>query len=344
MPDAPRRPTPVTLACLFVGFSAVLLVLNLMTVLGDWGSLDMQEGLKPVLETEPISGTELTMDQLLAYLRIAAQVVVALSIAAGVFAIYTARGHEPSRWILTVMLVLGALLFVLTGVAGILPGALALLCATTLWSRDARRWFALKNGRPVPPTPAQKAEGATAVPHHPSQPAAGGAAAAPTAQLTATGAPAPATPPAGPARRPGAVEAAVWTAFGTSALVAAMGVVGLLAFTVGADVYRQALEEPGLMKDFLDGSGMSIDEFFTSSRYMTIVWIALGSMGALAALWARTGRRAGRLALIVMCGVTIATSLVFTVAGVPTIALAVLVLVLLNRQPAKAWFAARSSA
>ena len=344
MPDAPRRPTPVTLVCLFVGFSAVLIVVNLMTVLGDWGSLSMQEGLEPVLEADPVSGTSLTMDQLLGYLRIATQVVVVLAIAAGVFAVYVARGHEPSRWILSVMLVLGGLVFAASSLAGILPGVFAFLCVMTLWSRDARRWFALKNGRPVPPTPAQRAEGATAVAHHPSQPNAGGTAVPAAAQLTATGAPAPAPPPAAPGRRPGAVEAAVWTAFGSSVLAAAMGAFGLLAVTVGGDAYREALEQPGLMRDLLDGSGWSTEDMLALMRYATASWLVLGALGAVTALWARTGRRSGRLALVVMCGVTLAASIIFLPAGLLTGAVAVLVLVLLNRQPAKAWFAARSSA
>lgn len=334
MPEAPRRPTPVTLACLFVGFSSLLVIVNLMAALSDWGSISMQEGLEDVLTTEPVASLNLTMDQLLGYLRIAAQVVIVLAVAAGVLAIYAARGHEPSRWVLSGLLVLTAITFAASGVAGLLPGLLAAVCVSALWGRDARRWFAEKNGRPVPERADTRTAGAATPP-----------ATDPFAQGPATQVPAPATtahadvPPPGPNRRPRSLELAVWLTVGFSTMTVLAGLLGVLAITLGADAYRQALEEPGFAQDLMRGSGWTTDAMITFLRIAMISWVVLGLLGLAAALWARTGRRAGVVTLFAMCIVTLVAALLFLPLSLFSGIAAVVVMVQLNKQETRAWVA-----
>lgn len=324
MPEAPRRPTPVTLACLFVGFSSLLVIVNLMAALSDWGSLAMQDGLEEVLTTEPVASLDLTMDQLLGYLRIAAQVVIVLAVATGVLAIYAARGHEPSRWVLSGLLVLTSLTFVATGVAGLLPALLAAVCVSALWSRDARRWFAEKNGRPVPErTPTRAA----------SPPATDPFAEAP---VPTPAAPAD-VPPPGPHQRPRSLELAVWLTVAFSAMTLVAGVLGGIGVFLGADAYRQALEQPGLAQDLVRGSGWTTDAIITTMRVATLSWIGLSLLGLLAALWARTGRRAGVLSLFAMCIVTLVATVVFLPLSLFSAIAAVVAMVQLNKPETRAW-------
>ncbi|WP_375001771.1 hypothetical protein [Aeromicrobium sp. CTD01-1L150] len=345
MPEAPRRPASVTLACLFVGFSSLLILVNLMSLLGDWGSLSMQEGLESVLETEPLASSSLTMDQLLTWLRIAAQAVVVLAVAATIFAIYAARGHEASRWVLTVLLGLGALVFAASGFAGLLPGVVTVLCAMALWTRDARRWFAEKNGRPVPQKlrpgrgqapPAAQPPASSQGPGQ-STPGQG----APTVGVQ-TQAPSDAASPAA-GRRPRALEIAVWLTVISCAVAAVVGVLGLVALTLGEDAYRQSLEEPGFVRDVLQGSGWTTDAMILFLRLATAGWVVLGVIGAVVALWARSGQRAGWVALLVMSIVGIVASVLFLPAGVLNLAAAIVVLVQLNKRQTRQWVAARSS-
>ena len=328
MPEAPRRPTPVTLACLFVGFSSLLVIVNLMAVLSDWGSISMQDGLEDVLTTEPVASLDLTMDELLGYLRVAAQVVIVLAVATGVLSIYAARGHEPSRWVLSGLLVLTMISFAATGVAGLLPGLLAAVCVSALWGRDARRWFAEKNGRPVP----ERAVAAQAV-------------AAPTTDPFAETPPAPTptapvdVPAPGSSQRPRSLELAVWLTVGFSTMTVVAGLLGVLAITLGADAYRQTLEEPGFAQDLMRGSGWTTDAMITFLRVAMLSWVVLGLLGVGAALWARTGRRAGVVTLFAMCIVTLVASLVFLPLSLFSGIAAVVVIVQLSKPETRAWVA-----
>ncbi|GAA2085604.1 hypothetical protein GCM10009821_29070 [Aeromicrobium halocynthiae] len=329
MPEAPRRPTPVTLACLFVGFSSLLVIVNLMAALSDWGSLAMQDGLEEVLTTEPVASLDLTMDQLLGYLRIAAQVVIVLAVATGVLALYAARGHEPSRWVLSGLLVLTSLTFVATGVAGLLPALLAAVCVSALWSRDARRWFAEKNGRAVPERAGGRATGTVTPPS--TDPFAEAPAAAPVAQVD--------VPPPGPNQRPRSLELAVWLTVAFSAMTLVAGVLGGIGVFLGADAYRQALEQPGMAQDLVRGSGWTTDAIITTMRVATLSWIGLSLLGLLAALWARTGRRGGVAALFAMCVVTLVAAVVFLPLSLFSAIAAVVAMVQLNKPETRAWVA-----
>lgn len=350
MAEAERRPTALTLVCIFVGVSALLVLVNLMSVLSDWGSIAMQDALREQLEAEPLASSGLGLEGLLSVLRIAAQVGIVVAIAAGIFALYVARGHEASRWALTAICVLGAIVFAAAGVAGLLPGAMAVGSVAVMWSRDSRRWFAVVNGR-VPVL----APGAAAAPSGASAGDVGTA--SPRAEALPEGGSFPphhATPSPHPgleeglaaARRPRSVEIAVWTAVGSSVLVCIGSLITLTMLTLGADFFREYAERPGFLQEALQGSVWTADGLIVFLRISTAAWLVIGLVGVGAALWARTGRRAGAIALMGMSFVTLALSLLATLGFLPfnlvTAVAAVVVVVQLRRPASIAWYSTRS--
>ena len=139
--SATPRPTAVTLACVFVGFSAFVLLLELVQALSEWGTIEMQDGLEPTLTTLRERGFDLSMGELLGTLRWVGLVCVLLLVAAIVFAFYAARGDQVSRVGITVMAVITGLLIVPFGWIGLLQAMFMFTAAFMLWSSAARRWY-----------------------------------------------------------------------------------------------------------------------------------------------------------------------------------------------------------
>ena len=80
--SATPRPRVVTLACVFVGFSAFLLLLDLIQALSSWGTIEMQDALQPALTALNDRGLDVTMGELLGTLRWIGLVCVLLLVAA----------------------------------------------------------------------------------------------------------------------------------------------------------------------------------------------------------------------------------------------------------------------
>ncbi len=141
------------MACVFVGLTSVIVFGSLTSALSNWGSIELQDAVRDALRDPALDGVNLSVAEVVEWLRRAAYVVVFLSIAGVVFAVFAARGHRGSRIYLTVMCGLAFVGFVVVGgLAGLLPAALAVVCATQLWSADSRAWFDAKNGvNPAPP-------------------------------------------------------------------------------------------------------------------------------------------------------------------------------------------------
>lgn len=331
----PPRPTAVTLACVFVGVSCALLLGNIVTLLGDWGSIEVQEQLSRVLDEEPLSGSGITMTQALSWLRIALLVGVALAVAGIVFSVYTARGHRPSRIYLTVLCVLGSVLFLGAGLAGLLPAAVALACAFTLWSADARRWFDAKGGRtPVElggrPDPfADRSADMSATSHAAPRVTTPHAAASPGTTTAVD-------------RRPRAVALGAGFALALSVLAAAMGALALLLSTVGESAYRRSIEDSGTVRDMMQMAGVSVDDMLSLMTLAGAGWLLMGVVGAVAAVATLAGSNPGRLLLRIMSVLTVGVSMLFLPLGLLTGAAAVLSLVQMQRPEARAWFATQS--
>lgn len=345
MADRPARPPALTLTCVFVGIGCALILVDLVSTLSSWGSIELQDGIRDVLAQEPFRESGVSLDEALDYLRYAAYVGVVLAASGLVFAVYTARGHRVSRVMLTVLCGLALVVFAAVGLPGLLPAAFAGLCAWSLWTPDARRWFDAVDGRPSAAALAGAPAAPTARRDRPdpfAAPPGGSADASPPAPDSSAPAPFPGAAPTGasstpPASRPRPVSVAVLTTVVSCLVVGFLGVVLLIVSTLGADAYRSALTEPGLAQDWLRASGVDADRVIELLRVSSVVWLVLCAAGLAAA--AATARRAaaGATALRVVAVVTIVASVVFLPLGVVSIGLAVVVLVQLSKPEARAW-------
>jgi hypothetical protein len=335
MAARPARPPALTLTCVFVGVGCALILLDLVSTLSSWGSIELQDAVRDALAQEPFREAGIGLDQALDYLRYAAYLAVVLAASGLVFAVYTARGHRASRICLTVLCGLAFLTFAAIGLAGLLPAAFAGVCAWSLWTPDARRWFDQLDGRAVV-APASAA--ASARPGGPQDPFAthpASTSAQPVEAVPAAAAPAPVTPSV----RPRSISTAVVVTVVSCLVVGFLGVVMLLVSTVGADAYREALTEPGLAQDMLRASGIDAERVIELLRISAAVWLVLcaAGLGAAAATARRTS--AGATALRVVAIVTIVASVVFLPLGAVSIGLAIVVLVQLSKPEARAWLA-----
>ena len=89
---AARRPPSVTMACVFIGLTSLIVFFSLTSALSSWGSIALQDAVRDVLKDPAFSSTSVTVAEVLRWLRWAAYGVVVVSIAGIVFAVFTARG------------------------------------------------------------------------------------------------------------------------------------------------------------------------------------------------------------------------------------------------------------
>lgn len=326
----PARPRTVTLACVYAGLGASIVLLYLLSVLSNWGSLELQEQWESALESEALVSAGMSVDSIMDVLWWILTAMVVASISAVVFAIYAAKGHRASRIGLTVLCSAAALLFVSAGLVGILPAVLALGCVAMLWSRDARAFYAVGGQPPVqlgaePAVPAAAGEASPVVP------------APPAGQLPPSGASALPVP----GQRPASVMVAV-AVTGIGSLVAAGGaLLMLLVTTVLREDYRAVLAEPGFARDVIEASGMTADDVIEIALVLSVVWLIASVAGLVAASFALRSGPTGRLLLTATSVVTLVLGVVAIPLGVVWIGAAIAVLVLVNRPDAKAWFSRR---
>lgn len=337
MADRPARPPALTLTCIFVGVGSALLLVNLVSALTSWGSIELQDTVRDALAQEPVKELGLGMDQALDYLRYAVYVGIVLTASGTVFAVYAARGHRTSRVMLTILCGLAFVALATLGLPGLLPAAFAGLCGWSLWTPEARRWFDAVDGRDVP------AAATTAAPAARSDPFAARSAdraARPVEQPTHPSAqPVAASPTAAPGARPRSVTIAAVTTFVACGLVGMLGLLLLLVTTIGADAYRTALTEPGLAQDLVRSSGLDVDEMIALLRISAIVWLVASLAGALAAVAVVRRVAAGGTALVVVAALTLGISVFFLPLGLLSGAAAIVVVVQLRRPEARAWLA-----
>ncbi|MDR7085164.1 hypothetical protein J2X11_000003 [Aeromicrobium panaciterrae] len=299
-----RRPPSVTMACIFIGLTSLIVFGSVTSALSNWGSIELQDGVRDVLDDPAFDGVDLTVSQAIEWLRRAAYAVVVLTIAGVVFAVFTTRGDRISRVSLTVMCGLAFVGFIgIGGLAGMLPAVLAVVCATQLWSPDSRAWFDAKNGVVRP-----------AVPPVPGSPIAG-----------------PVAAPAVPLEQPKSVRIAGLVALIASWLVLMFSVYYALIYVTARDSYVDSLSK-GSTKKMLDEYGIAPSDFVT---WMFIFFVVCGVLAVLActaaALMLRGVPRA-RTATIVLAAVSVPVSFVFVGVGWPWTAAAVFVLVQLRRR------------
>jgi len=158
MTETAPRPRQVTLASVIAGAGALLVLVNVFTVMTDWGSASIREDVENALGNAPLGPGNISVDAALEMVRVMLMVVAAGCVAAVVLAIYTVRRHRAARIGLTVLASAWALLSLTLGLAGLLLAAIAVGCVVLLWSAEARKWFASDtpprvDATAVPPIP-----------------------------------------------------------------------------------------------------------------------------------------------------------------------------------------------
>ena len=183
MTESAPRPRQVTLASVVAGLGAVVVLINIFTVMADWGSDSIRDEVEKALQDGPFGPANISVDAAMEMLRIMLMIVAAGCVAAVVFAIYTIRRHRSARIGLTVLAGAWALLSLAIGLAGIVLAVIAVGCVVLLWSAEARTWFAttpsreaVTGGPPSPSDPNASAKGMPIVmstpppPDEPDQP------------------------------------------------------------------------------------------------------------------------------------------------------------------------------
>ena len=330
--SATPRPTAVTLACVFVGFSAFVLLLTLVQALTEWGTIEMQDGLEPTLETLREQGFDLSMGELLGTLRWIGLVCVLLLIAAIVFAFYAARGDQVSRIGITVLAAVAGLLIVPFGWVGLLQAMFMFTAAFMLWSSDARRWYTALHapaGDALPPGlggPAQT-DTSTGVDQQANPWA------APAQSVSTVEAP---PPPPRSTHRPRAVLVAGLVTVIGSALAGGLSGLFLLVYGFARDEYITLVQEGPFADMFSSGE---LDDALRAAFWACLVMLPLAAAGFAAGLSLLARLPIGRAATLALAWITAAAGVLLVPFGLLGTGAAVAVIVLLNRDESRAWTA-----
>ncbi len=341
--SATPRPTAVTLACVFVGFSAFVLLLDLVQALSEWGTIEMQGGLEPTLSTLRERGFDLSMGELLGTLRWVGLVCVLLLVAAIVFAFYAARGDQVSRIGITVLAVVTGLLILPFGWVGLLQALFMFTAAFILWSPDARRWYSALHapaGKELPPglggpspTEAGGADSATYPDAAVDRPSSPNPWSAPAQSVPTVESP---PPPVRSTHRPRAVLAAGLVTVIGSALVGGLAGLFLLVYGFARDEYMTLVQEGPFADMFSPGE---LDDALRAAFWACLVMLPLAAAGFAAGLSLLARLPIGRAATLALAWITAAAGVVLVPFGLLGTGAAVAVIVLLNRDESRAWTA-----
>lgn len=356
--EALRRPEKVTMACVFIGLSCALWFYFAATLLSSWTSLETQQSILDAIGENPIAGVETT--QVVEYLRWLMLATAAVAVAGIVLAFYTARGHQASRVLLTILAGFAAVSFLATGLIGIIPAAFAIGCGFYLWSADARLWFRQKNGQDVS---ALLAQATPAVAQTSPAPLSSGG--APTRQ--APEAPVWHGPDAGPGvnepappgvyvapaasapspndRRPAPLVLASVVTFASAGLVTAFsGLWVLLALGASDEIEAAIAEHPmQAVRDLPEQLGMDIATIVDLIAVTMGVALVLSILAIAAAGLTLAGFSFGRFALLGLSFLTVGLGILTLPFGLLWSGLAIWVVVLLSRPVVRAWFRVNST-
>lgn len=334
-PTSPRpgggRPSQVTLAAWLTMVGSAFVVLLVFDRLAGLHTLETRQSVQKVLAEPPGSDLGISVDAVIATVRVLAMVAAGCATAAGILGYQVLRRSRGARLALTVLAVP---LFLAGLVTGGFVSSLVAASAVMLWLQPARDWF---DGvtRPAPaafraPDAGQSVQPPASPPlYRPAQPSA----VAPVAP----------GPPVPPLPRPGAVGVAcvlTWVSSGVSAL--GMGLTALLLAlepdTLLDEVHRQNPE--------LAQQGVS-DRLLVGVTYAMIAAITLWCLSAVVlAVLVLRGVEWARIVLVVSAATSAALSLVGTASGavllVLTLITSIVTIALLMRPDVRAWFTSRS--
>ena len=333
--NAAPRPRVVTLACLFVGFSAFVLLLYLIQALSNWGTIEMQDALQPTLKQLQDDGLDVTMGELLGTLRWIGMGCVLLLVAALVFSVFAARGDQLSRIGATVLAVVTGLAYLLFGVLGFVQGLFLIAAAYFLWSPEARQWYAARqapDGAALPaglggPTPSD-----ISTPVDDAPPVANPWA-APTQSVPTVDAPAP--PVLTHDRPPAVLAAGLVTAIGSS-LAGGLAALYLVVYSVARDEYVRTVQD-GPFGDWF--SAGELEDTMRVMFWACLVMLPLAAAGLAAGISLLARLRVSRAVTLALSWITAAAGVVLFPVGLVGTGAAVAVIMLLNRDESRAWIA-----
>ncbi|MGH3359825.1 MAG: hypothetical protein ACRDO7_13570, partial [Nocardioidaceae bacterium] len=328
-------------------------------ILSDWVSPEVRQQAETVLSEPPLKDSGITIEQLLEAIRIMMMAGAAVSVAVIILAVYTARRHRGARIALTVMSVGAGIVLLPSGFTGVLPAMMAIASAVLLWSRDANAWFNPEKAARAAAARAdaerisvpQAPDGAVAQPQDTPpdpEPITG-----PRAADVPFGSGRPSGPPpqrghappphAAPGARkgmPATVLAAILTASIMSGIVVMVSAIILAGYaTSPTDLGHELLSYPALEDNpQMESLGWSAADLGRAVIYTTVALLVLSLAAIGAALWLLRRSNVARIVLVVLSGLTIALAAVATLAGIPWLAAAIAVIVLLFRPSANAYF------
>jgi len=308
------RPSVVTLAGVFIAITAFLSLTQLASALTSWGTVEMQDQLKPALRQLDAAGFEMTMTELLRVLRWVGLGMIPLLVAALVCSIYALRGDRPSRVAAAALAVGAGVISLPLGVFGLLQATMLFIAAAALWSPDANRWY---RGEPATALPAQS-------------PVDG------PVQATPPAPPAPAAPPVSPptGSRPTSVVTAGVVAIAGSFFAAGLAVIYLLVYTFQRETQIEAILR-GPFGDLLTRADVEAGMRIASWVCWAVLPLAATGLLGGVALLARL--RIGRPALIFWAWASALVGLLMLPLGLLAIAASVAVVVLLRRDDVRSW-------
>src|SRR3546814_294583 len=147
MSDAKKLPRPpqVTLSGWVAIVGSVFVVFDAFEVVGNLRTIDHRERVTETLSQEPFKGMDVSLEQALEFINIAAMVAGASAAAAAILGIFVLQRDKPARIGLSVAAVP---LFLAGLVTGGFLSSLVAVCAVMLWTKPSRYWF---NGNAAPP-------------------------------------------------------------------------------------------------------------------------------------------------------------------------------------------------
>jgi MFS family permease len=337
--DAPARrrkyprPSVVTLACVFIAVTAFLTLTDLIEALMNWGTVDMQDALKPALRELRSSGFDPTMPALLAVLRWVGMGMIIFVVATLVFSVYALRGDRSARIFTTVFAVGAGVASVALGPVGVVQAAMLFIAAGALWSPTASRWW---RDEPDAVRAAAVAALEPPTPQFPPAPA-DIAAGPPTGSTTGpTTGPTTGSPPviAPGTERPASVLTAGLVTILGSLAAAGFALLYLGVYTFARPAYVEAVTT-GPFKDMITAD--ELDLVMTVTFWLSIALLPLAATGVLGATALLARRPIGRVTTLVWAWAAAFVGLIMFPVGILATAGAGAVIVLLLREDARSW-------
>jgi hypothetical protein len=293
------------MACVFVGLSSFLMLAQLIAALMEWGTIEMQKGLEPLLTTLQERGIDLTMGELLGVLRWVGLGSIVLLVAGIVFAFYAARGDRFSRIGATVAAVLLGLLVLPFGLIGVLQAILLLFAAAVLWGTDARRWYGAAGESSGAESPRASTTDSTEIP----------------------------APPRTTDRPTAVLAAGLVTVLGSS-LAGGLAVLYVVIYSFARETYVKVFQD-GPFADWY--SAAELEDAMTVAFWASLAMLPLAAAGLVAGLTLLARVPAGRVATLALAWITAAAGVVLVPFGLLGTGAAIAVIVLLNRDESRAW-------